>query len=255
MTGVGFPMIDVHCHLNDKAFDEDRRYVVSRAGCIIVDAGTDMISNEKSLEISRKFNQVYSTFGLDPCLADRSDFAVEAERVREFILKNRRSMVGIGEIGLDFLRIKEHRDLQEKIFSDFIDLAKELKKPVVVHSRWASKQVIDILLKQEADKAILHAFPGNQKDVERATEWGYFISVPTSVCYSSQKQDLVGFTDLNHMVIETDSPVMSPVEGERNEPKNLIKAAEKIAEIKNLDVKEVIRVTTRNARRIYKIKV
>ena len=144
-------MIDVHCHLNSEAFDEDRRYVVKKAGCKIVDAGTNMTSNGKSLEISRKFKEVYSTFGLDPCLADKPDFEKQAQEVIDFILKHRTSIVGIGEVGLDFLRIKEQRDLQQKIFSDFIDLAAELKKVVVVHSRWASKQVIDMLLRKEAD--------------------------------------------------------------------------------------------------------
>lgn len=246
-------MIDVHCHLNDKAFDGDRAFVVKSAGCEIVDAGTDYSSNEKSLEISRKFKKVHSTFGLDPCLADKPDFVKQAQLVRDQILRNRRSIIGIGEVGLDFLRIKEQRDVQEQAFSHFIELAKELKKTLVVHSRWASKQVIDMLLKQEADRVVLHAFPGNQKDVERAIEWGYMISVPTSVCFSNQKREMVKHTDLKHLVVETDSPVMSPVQGQRNEPKNLKLAVEKIAEIKNVDVKDVIRVTTRNARRVYRL--
>jgi TatD DNase family protein len=165
----------------------------------------------------------------------------------EFIRKHRKGIVGVGEVGLDFLRVKRNRDLQTEVFRRFISLAKELNMPVVVHSRWAPKQAVDVLIGESAEKVVLHAFPGTVKDALRATEAGYFISIPASILYSKQKQELVQSLELKHLVTETDSPVMAPKRGERNEPMNVKLVVGMIAELKGLEKSEVEKITTLNA--------
>jgi len=243
-------MIDVHCHLNDEAFDEDREDVVKRArerGVTIIDSGTSHEEDLKSLEISKKYDNVYSTLGFDPLLVD----VREAEKVIELVKEKKKEIVGIGEVGLDYYeKNKEKRRVQAEIFEMFIDLSKELKLPLVVHSRWAPKQVLEILEEKGAKSVVLHAFPGNEKEAKRAIEDGYFISIPTSVLYSKQKQLMAKIVPLKNMVLETDSPIFWKG---RNEPVNVIRAAEEIARIRGIDLNEVMDWTTRNARKVFKI--
>mgnify|MGYP000512910464 CR=1 FL=1 len=243
-------MIDVHCHLNDEAFDEDREDVVKRArerGVTIIDSGTSHEEDLKSLEISKKYDNVYSTLGFDPLLVD----VREAEKVIELVKEKKKEIVGIGEVGLDYYeKNKEKRKVQAEIFGMFIDLSKELKLPLVVHSRWAPKQVLEILEEKGAKSVVLHAFPGNEKEAKRAIEDGYFISIPTSVLYSKQKQLMAKIVPLKNMVLETDSPIFWKG---RNEPVNVIRAAEEIARIRGIDLNEVMDWTTRNARKVFKI--
>jgi len=243
-------MIDVHCHLNDEAFDEDREDVVKRArerGVTIIDSGTSHEEDLKSLEISKKYDNVYSTLGFDPLLVD----VREAEKVIELVKEKKKEIVGIGEVGLDYYeKNKEKRRVQAEIFEMFIDLSKELKLPLVVHSRWAPKQVLEILEERGAKSVVLHAFPGNEKEAKRAIEDGYFISIPTSVLYSKQKQLMAKIVPLKNMVLETDSPIFWKG---RNEPVNVIRAAEEIARIRGIDLNEVMDWTTRNARKVFKI--
>ncbi|RLG17178.1 DNase [Nanoarchaeota archaeon] len=243
-------MIDVHCHLNDEAFDEDREDVVKRAkekGITIIDSGTSYEEDLKSLEISGKYDNVHSTLGFDPLIAD----VEEAKRIIELLRERKRDVVGVGEVGLDYYeKNKEKRKVQAEIFEMFIDLSKELKLPLVVHSRWAPKQVLEILEEKGAKSVVLHAFPGNEKEAKRAIEDGYFISIPTSVLYSKQKQLMAKIVPLKNMVLETDSPIFWKG---RNEPVNVIRAAEEIARIRGIDLNEVIDWTTRNARKVFKI--
>jgi TatD DNase family protein len=247
-------MIDIHCHLSESVFDKDREEVIQRARCTIIDSAVEPELWEKGLEISRSHNSVFSSIGLDPCKADEPDYNGLAQRCMEFIRANKQEIVAVGEVGLDFMRVKKNRDLQTEVFRRFISLAKELGLPIIIHSRWAHKQAIDVLTEERAEKVVLHAFPGAAKDAARAVAEGYLISIPTSVLYTQQKQELVKGVDLKHLVIETDSPVMAPVRGERNEPANLKLVAGKIAEIKGVGVKEVEEVTTKNARNILGLK-
>lgn len=233
--------------MSEPVFDKDRGQVIERAGCTIIDSAIEPQLWEKSLEISRSHENVFSSIGLDPCQAEEEGYSRLAERCMEFIRKHRKEIVGVGEVGLDFLRVKRNRDLQTEVFRSFISLSNELNLPVVVHSRWAPKQAVDVLLGESAKKVVLHAFPGTVKDALRATEAGYLISIPTSVIRSEQEQELVQSLELKHLVTETDSPVMAPKRGERNEPMNVKLVVERIAELKGLEKSEVERITTLNA--------
>ncbi len=234
-------MIDVHCHLNSKDFDKDLKEVVGRAkDIIIIDAGTDYESNVKSLEISRNFKNVYSCLGMEPCLKD-------FERINELIFNNKQNIVGIGEVGLDYKICKERED---EDFRRFIRLANKFNIPIVVHSRWAVKPVLNVLEEEEAKKVILHAFSGNIKEGLRAVENNWFISIPTSIKWAEQKQEIAKAIPIKNLLTETDSPVMW--EG-RNEPKNVEFVVKKIAEIKDLSVEKADKIITSNGKKVFRI--
>jgi len=242
-------MIDCHCHLNDSVFDKDRDEIVKNAeNIIIIDSGTDYLSCKKSLEISKQYENVFSCLGLDPCLAEKDNFEKEAEKVINLIRKESKNIVGIGEVGLDFLRVKKNRGLQEKVFRDFIKLAKELEKPLIIHSRWAAKRVVEILIEENAEKVILHAFGGNIQDLEKAIESNFMISITTNT--SDHTKKIIKNTPIKNLVSETDSPMMWKG---RNEPKNVVFVADNISEIKEISKKRVVRSLTSNAKNIFNV--
>jgi TatD DNase family protein len=234
-------MMDAHCHLNDPAYDNDRDEVVKRAKDItIIDAGIDARSDSKSLEISRRYKNVYSCLGMEPCITD-------FERISRMIRDNRESIVGIGEVGLDY---KECRERDDGDFRMFIRLANELRLPLVVHSRWAVKPVINILEEEEARSVVMHAFSGNEKEALRVVENGWFVSIPTSIKWAEQKVLIAGAVPIKSILTETDSPLMWE---NRNEPANVAFVLEKIAEIKNISVQEADKTISANGKRVFGI--
>lgn len=234
-------MIDCHCHINSESFDRDREKVIQRAKHItIIDSGTDYESCLKSLEISKKHENVYSCFGMDPCLRD-------FERISKLIRRHKKEIVGIGEVGLDYMKCKQRHD---KDFREFIKMANELKKPVIVHSRWAVKPCIQVLEQEGARKVMMHAFSGNEKEAQKVAGNGWFISIPTSIEWAEQKEKIVKATPIENLVTETDSPVMWRG---RNEPKNVRHVVQKIAEIKDISMGEADRIMAKNARGLFKI--
>ena len=135
----------------------------------------------------------------------------------------------------------------------FIQLAKELDKPLIIHSRSAGKYAIEILIEEEANHVLMHAFDGKWRYAQEGAKYGYYFSIPTSVVRSKQKQKLVRMLPLENLMVETDSPVLSPVQGERNKPSNLPYAIKKIAELKRNNFEEIAKITTENARKFFKL--
>src|SRR3989344_1854890 len=153
--------VDVHCHLNSGAFDNDRDEVIKRAekiGMIIIDSGTCMKDNRKSLNLSRKYRIVKSSFGLYPIHAVRLN-ENELSREIEFIEKSKNGIIAVGEIGMDGL---ESRDIdeQKKIFERMLALAEKIRKPVVVHSRKAERECIEIMESFKIRNVDMHCFTG-----------------------------------------------------------------------------------------------
>ena len=246
--------IDAHCHLNDEDFKEDREEVIKRAKALgvkaIIDSSIDFTSGLLSLELQSKYKGfVFSSLGLDPSIMGEYEFA----RVLELIEQNRDSIVSIGEVGLDFFRIRdeEGQAKQRERFRKFINLAKKLNKPLIVHSRSAGKYAIQVLLENSPSKVLMHAFDGKVGWAEKGAEAGFYFSVPTSVWHSEQKMKLVSALPVERILLETDSPVLGPKRGERNEPANIHFAAKKIAEIKGMPLEEVERQTTQNAMKFF----
>ena len=251
-------LVDAHCHLQDSEFDGDRDVVLRRARDFGVYAVvTSSLSYEEglaALELSRKYKGfVYVSLGLDPAELDDS----EVEAVRRLIVEHCREIVAVGEVGLDYYWVREHalRELQKRLFLGWLSLGEELGLPVVVHSRSAGKYAVQIVLESGYRRVLMHAYDGRVGWAQKAAKEGVYFSIPTSVWHSRQKQKLVKALPLESLMVETDSPVLSPIKGRRNEPANLIYAVQKIAEIKGVSPEEVAEITTENAINLFKIKI
>lgn len=246
-------IIDTHAHLCDPVFDHDRREVLARArevGLIaVISVGEDLLDARRNLELASVHPLIRPAAGLYPTILDQS----QAEAVMHLIRRERERLVAIGEVGLDYWKVKEisGRDLQREIFAGFIDLAKELDLPLNVHSRSAGRHAIALLLERDAKKVQLHAFDGKVGNAQAAVEAGYFFSIPSSIIRSRQKQKLVQRLPLSSLLVETDSPVLGPRGGERNEPFNVMMALSAIAQIKRITEKEVMEAVLENTHRLY----
>ena len=246
-------LVDTHAHICDEAFDLDRVYVLERAQATgirnIIAVGEDLADAQRNLELSQSYPILQPAAGLYPAILDTA----QADAIQAFIRREHQKLVGIGEVGLDYWVIQDPSDkeLQRHIFSGFIELSKELALPLNVHSRSAGRHAVSLLLDCNAEKVQMHAFDGKASAAMPAVEAGYFFSIPPSVIRSRQKQKLVKSLPLSSMLLETDSPVLGPLQGERNEPANITVAVEAIAEIKGVSEDEVIAKTGENTKRLY----
>lgn len=242
--------VDSHCHLDFEQFDEDREKVIEKSKeelDFIVNAGSNLRHNRKSLELEEKTNGfIKANMGLHPTYTD--DFN-QLDRIKSQIKEH--DPVAIGEIGLDFHHVKQEelRERQKEVFKEFLSLAESLDKPVVIHSRDAEETCLEILEEFDLKGVFLHCFNGITELAQKASEKGYIIGVTTQVLYSSRVQDIVEEINLENIVLETDSPFL--YRGERNEPVNVIESAEEISKIKDCKKQEVTRETTKNSRELF----
>lgn len=247
--------IDVHCHVHGVEFDHDRQAVLERAERAgvrhVLAMGEGLDDNRRVLEAADRHPMVRPCLGLHP---DRA--STEAvEPVLDQIRQHASRLSAIGEVGLDFWLAQEPeaRQAQRSALEQFVALALELDLPLSVHSRSAGHHVIALLEACGARRVCLHAFDGAAKHAARGAGLGYLLSVPPSVVRSQQKQKLVERVPLSSLLLETDSPVLGPDREARNEPANVMVAAAKIAEIKDCPLEEVLRVTTENALRLFRL--
>lgn len=242
--------VDCHCHLDFDRFDEDRNEVIATAKEkleFVVSVGCNFEKNRKTLEIAREHPEfVKPNLGLHPTYTDHFKIL---EGVKRQIRKHK--PVGIGEIGLDHYHVKSEgmRKKQKRIFRQMLSLAEETGRPVNVHSRDAEKEVIEILKEYNLSGVLVHCFNGETEQAREAAGEGFKLGVTTQVLYSSQVKKIVKSLSLEDIVVETDSPFL--YQGERNEPVNVLEAAEKIADIKDVSKNEVIEYSSSNAREIF----
>ena len=252
-------LVDVHCHIDAEEFDKDRKEVINRAKerniikIINSSLGPEYIL--KGISIKKEFPEVIElTFGLMPYELDDEKF----QRTVELIEKHKQEIIGIGEVGLDYYWVRDHKKREKMVdqFRAFIHLAQKMKLPLVIHSRSAGKYAIQVLVEENAKNVLMHSFDGSKSWVRRGVEEGFYFSVPTSVMYSIQKQKMVEILPLENMLLESDAPVLSPVKGERNEPVNIaIFSLKKIAEMKKIDEESVAKITTANASKLFNLNI
>jgi TatD DNase family protein len=253
MNSTSHPLVDTHSHLCSSEFDHDLGEVLARARAAGVEAvvavGETLADAERNLDLAEKFPMVKPAAGLYPTFLERD----QAEKIHTFIRIHRAQLAAIGEVGLDHWAVKEEadRELQREIFKGFIHLSQELGLPLNVHSRSAGRHVVAMLLEEGATRVQLHAFDGKASAALPAVEAGYFFSIPPSVVRSRQKQKLVKQLPLTCLLVETDSPVLGPEPGVRNEPANLSLAIRAIAEIKSLPEQSVAEAVSQNTARLY----
>ena len=242
--------IDVHCHLD---LLENTEKIIERAKKlgigIIVANSVNHETNRKILELCEKFPIVKAALGIYPIDALKMSHKGLNEEIN-FIKQNKDKISAIGEVGLDFKESDETKE-QEANFLKFIALSKELDKPLIIHSRKAEDRCIELLEKAMAKKVIMHCFSGSKKAIKRIIENGWFLSVPANVKYNIQFQELVRETPIEHLFCETDSPFLHPEKSGENSPENVIISYKKIAELKNLNLKDVEKKIESNYSRLF----
>ena len=250
--------IDVHCHL-DKLIDEKIsiekaiQNATSKGVKIMIVNGTDHEQNLTILQLAKKFPEVKSALGLYPLdalkLSER-----EIDEEIEFIMKNKEKIIAIGEVGLDLKEEELHKTLdKQKInLTKFVNLSIKLKKPIIVHSRKAELHTIELLEQLNAKKVIMHCFSGKMSLVDKIVENKWFLSIPANVHYNQQFQDVIKRVSINNLLCETDSPYLHPLKEWPNEPANVIYSYKKIAEIKNISLKEVEKQIEDNYNNLFK---
>lgn len=242
--------VDAHCHLEFDRFDEDRDEVIERSKEeleFVVNAGSNMKRNRKALELREEYGDfIVPNLGLHPTYTDHFD---ELSEVKQMIREE--DPVAVGEIGLDHHHVtdEELRDEQENVFRELLELAEELDKPVVIHSREAEEKAFEIVQEYDLPEVMFHCFNGKSELAEKAAEAGITIGVTTQVLYSGRVQKIVERISVEDMLLETDSPFL--YRGERNEPLNVRESAERISELKSVEEEKVVEATTGNARQIF----
>ncbi|XP_060072800.1 putative deoxyribonuclease TATDN3 [Ylistrum balloti] len=260
----GIAMVDCHCHLVDKSFDEDIDTVIQQAkqagvkGTLVV---TETYTQfDKVLQLAQRHPDfVYPCLGVHPVQGaltgeQRCVTLEDVEKALPIIEQNISSIAAIGEIGLDFQpRIcvrPEDKDVQRQVLKLQVDLAKKYDLPVNVHSRSAGRPTIAALREFGADKVLLHAFDGKPAVAMTGVEAGYFFSIPPS-CVRNPESKLVQRLPVTNILLESDSPALGPEKDVRNEPKNILLSCDYIATRKKLDVHELSRITTMNALKLF----
>ena len=249
-------MIDSHVHLLPR-FVRDIRGAIHRAKEAgleaVVNSAIELHDYDIALELSSKHpGFIYTTLGIAPSMFEKFDATKALEKIRE----QEKDIVAVGEVGLDHHWIKEEasRNKQKKVFYQAIELANELKKPLVIHSRKAEEECIKILEKESNVPILLHCFAGSVKLAEDAlTNTNWYVSIPTAVVDRKKHRRLAARLPIEKMVVETDTPFLSPLPKRRNEPAFVKYAIREIASLQNVTEQEVDLFTSKNAKFFYRL--
>jgi len=251
-------LVDTHCHLDFPAFEPDREAVIQRAKeagiGYLVNIGATLDSSSAACGLAEKYAQVYSGVGVHPHDAD--GFNQEAEdKLKKLALRSK--VVAIGETGLDYYRNLSSEEHQLHAFNQQIQLAKDLKLPLVIHSRQAETQVMQVLKTAMPVKAVIHCFSGGESFLKECLDSGFYISFTCNITYKKAQalRDMVKLTPLDRLMLETDAPYLSPegFRGKRNEPMQVKLLAEAVSLIKGVSIEEIADKTTRNAKEFFKL--
>ena len=249
-------LVDVHCHLNFDQFSADRDEVIQRAKdanvVAIINSGTEYETNIQTLELSKKHDIIKASLGIYPTYVEKLS-EKEFQRDLDFIKEHKNDIIAIGEIGLDFHNTSEDhlKKIQQDRFKIILEELGKLKKPFVIHTRKAEKEVIDILESMSVKKVDLHCFTGNYKLAKRVIDNGWSFSIPPNIMRSLHFQGLVSMTPISQLLTETDSPYLAPPPKQRNEPSFVKLTVQKIAEIKNIDESEAEKMIFMNYQKLF----
>ena len=258
-------LFDNHSHLDDEKFDEDREELIEKIKNsnvkMLISAGYSLEGSTKAVELSKKYNFIYATCGISPNDIPQTEEELwkTLDKI-EKLAKENSKVRAIGEIGLDYYWEKDEkrRELQKKAFIEQIKLANKLELPIVIHTREAVMDTLDILKKNSVNKkGIFHCCPLNRELVKEGLKLGFYISFAGPVTFKNSKNadEIISMVPDDKILIETDSPYLSPepFRGKRNDPRNVEYVAKKIADVKGLDLEKVAEITYNNAKNIFKI--
>ena len=247
-------MIDAHCHLDDRAFNGIVPETVERAKKsgvkAVVNSSSSFGSNEKTLGLADEYKgYVFACCGLDPvsCLKDG-----RKEEIAGFIRENAKKVSAIGEVGLDY-HWEQRREEQIENLRFFMGLAEELGKPLVIHTRESMEDTLKALKKCQVP-VMIHCFSGDERDASECVDRGYMLSFNTNSCFLKGRKSLIKQVPVEYMLAETDSPYNHPDRKKLNEPANVRRVIELIAEAKETGFDEAEKSTDSNAMKFFRIK-
>lgn len=250
--------IDTHIHIDFPNFNKDRADVIKKAQEVgvekMINVGVNLETSQKSIDLAEKYENIWATVGVHP--SDVKEYTPQIEQ-ELFELAKHNKVVAIGEIGLDYFYGKETIDLQKEVCIAQIKMAKELNKPLVIHTRDAGDDLLKILKQENPNHVVIHCFTETEDFAKEVLDMGYMISFTGIMTYpkADDLRQVVAQTPLDRIMIETDCPFLAPQKqrGERNEPAFVVEVAKKIAEIKGVVLEEIAEVTTMNAERFFGI--
>ncbi len=253
-------LIDTHAHLEMPQFDGDRDEVIKRTVesgiSLIIDVGSDLSGSRTALELARRYDFIYASAGIHP--HEVKGVTIETyKEIREMLSDPK--VVAVGEIGLDYYKDYSPRDIQQREFINQIRIAKEFKKPVIVHSRDAREDTLKILKDEKVSEigGIMHCFSGDEEMARRCMDMGFYISFAGPVTYpnADKLRKVVKSIPTNRLLTETDCPYLAPqqMRGKRNEPAYVRYMAEKIAEVKGLSLEDIERIIELNVYNLFRI--
>lgn len=248
-----------HAHYDDSKFDNDRdellKILPSNGIDFVINSGSNMESSLKGIEMSEKYSYIYASVGVHP--HDAENMKDEDIFTLEEYCKHSK-VVAVGEIGLDYHYDFSPRDIQRYWFKKQLELAKKVNLPVIIHSREASKECFDIIKQSNVRTGVIHSFSSSWQMALDYIDMGFFIGVGGIVTFDNARKiaDTVKNIPIDKILIETDSPYLSPVpkRGTRNNSQNLSYISEKIAQIKQIPAKKVAEITKKNAMTLFGVK-
>lgn len=255
-------LIDSHAHIQGKEYADEREAVVARAReagvekIIVVGGAGDMSSNTEAVALASALPNIYATVGMHP--HDAKDVgADELEKLRE--LTSHPKVVAVGETGLDYYYSHSPHDVQRRVFAQFIHMARETDLPIVVHERDAAQNAAELLRAEGGGKlrGVIHCFTNNYEAACAYLDLGFYLSFTGIITFKNAEslRDVVRKVPLEHMLVETDSPFLTPVphRGKRNEPAYVRFVAETIATLKGLPFETVADLTSHNVHALFGI--
>ena len=255
-------LIDSHAHIQGKEYAGEAADVIERARAagvekiIAVGGAGDMSSNTEAVALADSFPNIYATVGMHP--HDAKDVgADELRALRE--LTSHAKVIAVGETGLDYYYNHSPHEVQRRVFTQFIHMARETGLPIVVHERDAAQEVAELLRSEGRRElhGVIHCFTGNYEAACDYLDLGFYLSFTGIITFKNAEplRQVVRQVPLEKMFVETDSPFLTPVphRGKRNEPAYVRLVAETVASVKSISVENVARVTTENVQNLFKI--
>lgn len=253
-------IFDTHAHYDDEAFDEDRDQLLSGmkdAGVeYVVNVGASMASSKRSILLAEKYDFVYAAVGVHP---DEVGELNEENLQKLGEWSDHPKVRAVGEIGLDYYWDKEKHELQKEWFYRQMELAHEKKLPVIIHSREAARDTLDLVTaaKPLELRGIIHCYSYSVEQAREYLSMGYYLGIGGVLTFKNAKKlkEAAEYAPLSQIVLETDCPYLAPVpdRGKRNDSSKIAYVARELARIKNVPVEEVIRMTNENGRKLYNI--
>ena len=254
---------DSHAHLDDEKFNEDREEIIEKIHNDEIDkfisAGYSLDGSKKAIELSNRYEFIYPTCGISPndIPQTEEELWIMLNKIEELVKSNNK-VVAIGEIGLDYYWNQDNKDLQKKAFIKQIEMANKFDLPIVIHTREAVMDTLEILKQYKVNnKGIFHCCPLNSELVKEGLKLDFYISFAGPVTFKNPKNasEIIEMVPLDKILIETDSPYLSPepLRGRRNDPRNVKYIAKKIADVRGMELEEIAQITYNNAKKIFKI--